>query len=95
MIRLLAIVLLLSGCASATATIAAEANDVRSSAASARSHLDAARADLDEIEASAAQVHSSLTYVSDDESPIWRTMLALSVAVGACAVAAVVYKLKR
>jgi hypothetical protein len=91
----LAAVLLLTGCASATATIAAEANDVRSSAASARRHLDAARADLDEIEASAAQVHSSLTYVSDDESPVWRTMLALSVAVGVCAVAAVVYKFKR
>ncbi len=91
----LAVILLLSGCTSATATIAAEANDVRSAAASARRHLDEARADLDEIESSAAQVHSSLAYVSDDESPVWRTMLALSVAVGVCAVAAVVYKFKR
>lgn len=87
--------IILTGCTSATATIAAEANDVRSAAASARRHLDQARADLDEIESSAAQVHGSLAYVSDDESPVWRTMLALSVAVGVCAVAAVVYKFKR
>lgn len=90
-----AVILTLSGCTSATATIAAEANDVRAAAANARQHLAAASAELDEIEASAAQVHGSLAYVSDDESPVWATMKAVSLAVGLAAVAAVVYKFKR
>lgn len=85
----------LAGCTSATATIANEANDVRGAAVRARAHLEAAQGELNEIEQSAAQVHSSVAYVSDDESPVWGAVKFISVAVVAGCVAAVVYRLKR
>ena len=85
----------LAGCTSATATIANEANDVRGAAVRARAHLEAAQGELNEIEQSAAQVHSSVAYVSDDESPVWGAVKFISVAVVAGCVAAVVYRLKK
>jgi len=94
-LKRIAAVLLLTGCASATATIAAEANDVRASAVRARGHLEAAQLELAEIEQSAAAVHQSVAYVSDAESPVWVTMQFISAAVGLAAVAAIVYKLKK
>jgi hypothetical protein len=87
--------ILLAGCTSATATIANEANDVRGAAVRARAHLNAAQGELDEIEQSAAEVHSSVAYVSDDESPVWGAVKFISVAVVAGCVAAVVYRLKK
>lgn len=94
-VKRLAAILVLTGCASATATIANEANDVRGAAVRARAHLEAAQGELNEIEQSAAQVHSSVAYVSDDESPVWGAVKFISVAVVAGCVAAVVYRLKK
>jgi hypothetical protein len=91
----LAAAIFLAGCASATATIANEANDVRGAAVRARQHLNAAQGELDEIEQSAAEVHSSIAYVSDEESPVWGAVKFLSVAVVAGCIAAVVYRIKK
>lgn len=85
----------LAGCASATASIANEANDVRGAAVRARAHLNAAQGELDEIEQSAAKVHGHVAYVSDDQSPVWGAVRFLSVAVVAGCCAAVVYRLKK
>jgi hypothetical protein len=85
----------LAGCTSATATIAHEANDVRAASMRARAHLNAAQGELDEIEQSAAEVHSSIAYVSDEESPVWGAVKFLSVAVVAGCIAAVVYRIKK
>ncbi len=87
--------LVLASCASATATIAHEANDVRGAAVRARQHLDAATAELAEIEDSAAAVHQNLAYVSDDESPVWGAAKFISVAVIAGCAVAVVYRFKK
>ena len=94
-VKRVAAAIFLAGCTSATATIANEANDVRGAAVRARAHLEAAQGELNEIEQSAAQVHSSVAYVSDDESPVWGAVKFISVAVVAGCVAAVVYRLKR
>jgi heterodisulfide reductase subunit A-like polyferredoxin len=93
--RRAAAAIFLAGCASATATIANEANDVRGAAVRARAHLNAAQGELDEIEQSAAEVHSSIAYVSDEESPVWGAVKFLSVAVVAGCIAAVVYRIKK
>ena len=85
----------LAGCASATATIAHEANDVRAASMRARALLEQADAELVEIEQSAAEVHSSIAYVSDEESPVWGAVKFLSVAVVAGCIAAVVYRIKK
>lgn len=85
----------LAGCASATASIANEANDVRGAAVRARQHLNAAQLELDEIEDSAAKVHGHVAYVSDDQSPVLGAVRFLSVAVVAGCLAAVVYRLKK
>lgn len=62
--------LLVAGCASHTAQIAASANDVRAAAISARKHLDAADRELEVVESAAAEVHQQIGYVSDDASPV-------------------------
>ena len=93
--KLAAVAIFLTGCTSATATIAHEANDVRAASMRARALLEQADAELVEIEQSAAQVHSSVAYVSDDESPVWGAVKFISVAVVAGCVAAVVYRLKK
>ena len=85
----------LTGCTSATATIAHEANDVRAASMRARALLEQADAELVEIEQSAAQVHSSVADVADKESPIWGAAKFISVAVVAGCAAAVVYRLKK
>lgn len=87
--------ILLAGCATATGTISRETNDVRSAASRAREHLVQAQAELDEIDASAATVHDSIAYVDDKESPVWGAVRFISVAVGAVAVAAIVYRFKK
>jgi hypothetical protein len=87
--------ILLAGCTSATATIAHEANDVRAASMRARALLEQADAELVEIEQSAAEVHSSIAYVSDEESPVWGAVKFLSVAVVAGCIAAVVYRIKK
>ncbi len=92
MIRYLS-VFLLTGCTSATAVIAQEANSVRSRAASALRHLDAASSDLSAIEQSAANVHQSVAYVSDD-TPLLDVLPWLSAAAIALAVFGVVYYFK-
>lgn len=96
MIRSLAgVPVLLAGCASHTAQIAASANDARAEVAAARGHIEAALSSLDRIERAAADVHDQVGFVSDDVSPIYQTLQYASVAVALLAVAAVVYSLRR
>lgn len=58
---------LLTGCASHTAQIAASANDARAQADDVRAHLVEAIAGLDRIEQAAASIHEQIGYVQDSE----------------------------
>ncbi len=89
-----AVILPLTGCASATAIIAQEANTVRGRAGSAKRHLDAAQADLDAIEVAAAEVHQQVAFVSDDQHPVYQTLQYLSIAVIAAAVFGAIYYIR-
>lgn len=88
-------ILVLAGCSTATGTISRETNDVRSAAIRARDHLVQAQRELDEIDASAAQVHQQIAYVEDSESPVWGAVRFTAIAVGAVALAAIVYRIKK
>lgn len=86
-----AAILLLTGCASHTAQIAASANDVRAAAGSARAHLEAADAQLAAVEAAAAAVHEHVGYVSDDENPFVASMRYGAIIVGGLAIIGIGY----
>lgn len=88
-------VLLLAGCASHTAQIAASANDARAAVGAARGHLEAALGNLDQIERAAADVHAQVGYVSDDVAPIWTTIQFASAAVGLLVIGAIIYWFKK
>ena len=88
-------VMLLAGCTSHTAQIAASANDVRAATAAARAHIEEADRELEKVEIAAAQVHQQIGFVSDDENPLYSTLKFLSVATVALVAGAVVYKFKR
>jgi len=81
---------LLAGCVSHTAQIAASANDARAAVGAARGHLDAAMGNLDTIERAAADVHQQIGFVSDDINPLWATIQWGSVAVSLVAIWAIV-----
>lgn len=85
---------LLTGCASHTAQIAASANDARAEVEAARTHIVAAMGSLDRIEAAAANVHEQIGYVSDDEPAFVSALKYGSYIAGAAAVLGVVYLIK-
>lgn len=85
---------LLTGCASHTAQIAASANDARAEVDAARTHMTAAMGSLDRIEAAAASVHEHIGYVSDDEPAFVSALKYGSIIAGAAAVLGVVYLIK-
>ena len=84
----------LAGCASHTAQIAASANDARAEVAAARLHIEAAMGSLDRIEAAAANVHQQIGYVSDDEPAFVSALKYGSIIAGAAAVIGIVYLIK-
>ena len=92
MIRL-AVILALTGCTSATARIAEEANVVRARAASARKHLEVAQADIEAIDAAAAQVHAALPGAEDQRSQLLDTITYVSIGGAVMVVGAVLYTL--
>lgn len=88
------LVLVLTGCASHTAQIAASANEVRAAALTARKHLDAADRQLEIVESAAADVHQQVGYVSDDANPFVEALRYGSYIAGAMVAAGAIYLIK-
>ena len=87
-------ILLLAGCASHTAQIAASANDARAEVGAARGHIEAALGSLDRIEQAAARVHEQVGYVSDDEPTFVAALKYGSYIAGAAAVLGIIFFIK-